>query len=85
MSTIVIALIFLARSDVAYPNGDTRQRLNCVELHLTDPLGRDTPRLTLNFSLEGGGDPVQWHLWPFGHIEQEELRYNAKRYVFPPQ
>lgn len=86
MTAIAIALFVLASSDVADEYHGRPPRFQCVELHLDDPLYRSTPRITLNFTHQNGtGNPVQWHLWPFRHIEQEELVFGAPRYTVPPQ
>ncbi|MCG6156081.1 hypothetical protein [Rubinisphaera margarita] len=86
---IAFSLLLFARHDVAdvyaarrYPE---RPQFNCIELHPQDPLGKSLWRVTLNFSLSQGGAPVQWHLWPFREIHEEELWYGRKRYCFPPQ
>ena len=58
---------------------------SCCELHTVDPLGQNTWRITINFERPSGGDPVQWYLWPFGHIQEEELRFGARRLTWPPK
>ncbi len=77
-------IFFLARSQV-----EARYRgaaaFSCFELHTVDPLREKTWRITINFNRPGGGDPVRWYLWPFGHLEEEELIFGARRVIWPPQ
>jgi len=86
---IALSLFLLARRDIAarYAGGafPERPQFDCLEFHTRDPLGNSRWRITLNFSREQGGEPVQWHLWPFREIHEEELLYGQRRYCFPPR
>lgn len=88
MTAIALTLLLIAENDVAEKYAEIQPQnpdFVCIEFHTDDPLNADTPRVSLNFTRPSGGQPVQWHLYPFRHIEEEELVVGARRVTFPVQ